>query len=108
MGHSLVKGDLREQRIKAWFKFANSHNNTDLYCWRGGMRSNYAYQWMKEEGVEIQKIDGGFKELRRVLIDEIDDAIKDATKHGIQILDGEALNSIAASIKKDPEQTIIH
>ena len=74
LGHSLVEGDLKEERIKAWCEFANSHNNTHLYCWRGGLRSKYALQWIKESGSEIQKIDGGFKALRRFLIDEIDDS----------------------------------
>ena len=73
LGHSLVEGDLKEQRIKAWCEFATTHNNTHLHCWRGGLRSNFAHQWMKDAGVEIQKIDGGFKALRRVIINQIDD-----------------------------------
>ena len=72
LGHSLVKGDVKEQRINAWCDFALKHKNTHLYCWRGGMRSNYASQWMKEKGVRIPRIKGGFKALRNLLVDEIE------------------------------------
>ena len=71
LGHSIVTGDVKHQRIKAWCDFATSHLNTHLYCWRGGMRSSYAQQWMKDSGVEIPMINGGFKALRAVLMNEI-------------------------------------
>ena len=74
LGHSLVIGDIRENRIKEWCEFSNSHDNAHLYCWRGGMRSALAQQWMSESGVSISKICGGFKALRRFLIAEIDEA----------------------------------
>lgn len=75
LGHQLVSGPLKDDRIKAWCDFARSHSNAHLYCWRGGMRSNLTQQWMDEAGVEIPLIPGGYKALRRVLLDEIDDAV---------------------------------
>lgn len=74
LGHELVSGQSKQQRIDAWCAFAKSHPGAHLYCWRGGMRSNYARQWMHEAGIDIPLIDGGFKALRRTLIDEIDEA----------------------------------
>ncbi len=74
MGLSLVKGEVKEQRIKAWCEFATKHKNTHLYCWRGGLRSNYASQWMNDNGFRIPRINGGFKALRRILVDEVDNA----------------------------------
>ncbi|NQV98540.1 MAG: tRNA 2-selenouridine(34) synthase MnmH [Rhodospirillales bacterium] len=74
LGHSLVTGQTKAARIEAWCQFATAHPGAHLYCWRGGMRSNFARQWMHEAGVDMPLIDGGFKALRRVLIDEIDDA----------------------------------
>jgi tRNA 2-selenouridine synthase len=73
LGHSLVKGEIKDKRIKEWCEFVNKSKNAHLYCWRGGMRSNYASRWMNDYGVQIPIIDGGFKALRRVLIDEIED-----------------------------------
>lgn len=74
LGHSLVLGDIKEKRIKAWCEFVQLNKNTHLYCWRGGMRSNFANQWMREAGVEIPMIRGGFKSLRSFLIKAIEDA----------------------------------
>ncbi len=74
LGNELVSGRTRQARIDAWCAFAASHPGAHLYCWRGGMRSNYARQWMRDSGVEIRLIEGGFKALRRTLITEIEDA----------------------------------
>jgi tRNA 2-selenouridine synthase len=74
LGHFLVMGATKDQRIQAWCDFAKTNPNTHIYCWRGGMRSNYAREWIAESGVDIPLIDGGFKALRRVIIDEVNDA----------------------------------
>lgn len=74
LGQTLVAGDIKDQRIAAWCAFVSANPRTHLYCWRGGMRSNFARQWMSDAGIEVPLIEGGFKALRRVLIDEIDDA----------------------------------
>lgn len=72
LGHQLVCGDTKQQRIDRWCQFARDNKNAHLYCWRGGMRSNLAQQWMKQAGIDIPLIPGGYKALRRVLLDEID------------------------------------
>ncbi len=77
-GHQLVSGDIKQQRIDNWCQFARQHQQAHLYCWRGGMRSNLTQQWMKEAGVDIPLIPGGYKALRRVLIDEIEAAAASA------------------------------
>lgn len=74
LGQSLVSGKTKDQRIQAWCDFAVAQENPHIYCWRGGMRSNYAQAWMAEAGIDIPLIDGGFKALRRVIIDHIQDA----------------------------------
>jgi tRNA 2-selenouridine synthase len=74
LGHKLVSGKTKDERIQAWCDFASSHENTHIYCWRGGMRSNFARRWMSEAGVDVPLIEGGFKSLRRVIIDQIEDA----------------------------------
>jgi tRNA 2-selenouridine synthase len=71
LGHRLVSGELKQQRIDNWCRFAKANPSAHLYCWRGGMRSNLAQQWMQSAGVDIPLIAGGYKALRRVLIDEI-------------------------------------
>jgi tRNA 2-selenouridine synthase len=74
LGHQLVSGALKEQRIKAWCDYATANPDAALYCWRGGMRSNLTQQWMREAGVDIPLVQGGYKALRRLLLAEIEAA----------------------------------
>jgi tRNA 2-selenouridine synthase len=74
LGHSLIKGLTKNQRIEAWCEFSRTNANTHIYCWRGGMRSNYAREWILASGIDIPLIDGGFKALRHVILDQITDA----------------------------------
>lgn len=72
LGHELVSGPVKKQRLDAWCQFAKANPDAHLYCWRGGMRSNLTQQWMKEAGVDIPLIPGGYKALRHVLLDEFE------------------------------------
>ena len=74
LAHSLITGATKDQRIEAWCEFIKINPSTHLYCWRGGMRSNYAREWIYESGIDVPLIDGGFKALRQVIIDQIMDA----------------------------------
>lgn len=74
LGHTLVSGNIKEERIAAWCEFVRSNPDTHLYCWRGGMRSNLTKQWMAEAGVDVPLITGGYKALRSVLLDEFETA----------------------------------
>jgi len=71
LGHELVSGELREQRIRGWIDFINNHPGTHLYCFRGGQRSRIAAEWLANAGVEAPRIEGGYKAMRRFLIDSL-------------------------------------
>ncbi len=73
LGHKLVSGDVRESRIEAWKAFAQHHPEGYLYCFRGGLRSHVTQQWLEEAGLNYPLITGGYKALRRFLIDLIDE-----------------------------------
>jgi len=68
LGHQLVCGPTKNARINAWIHFLETHPNAILYCFRGGMRSEIAQQWLQEKGVKIARIEGGYKALRNYLI----------------------------------------
>ncbi len=76
MGHRLVQGDTKAQRIEAWRIFAAKNPNGYLFCFRGGLRSQIAQMWLKEAGVEYPRVTGGYKAMRRFLIDETERLIK--------------------------------
>ena len=68
LGHELVTETTRETRVKGWQAFATSNPDALLYCYRGGLRSQLVQQWLQEAGVNIARIEGGYKALRRHLI----------------------------------------
>ena len=75
-GHELVQGKVREMRINAWLEFAKQHPNGYLYCFRGGLRSKIAQQWMRDSGVDLPIIQGGYKALRTILLNELENVAK--------------------------------
>ena len=74
LGHELVSGATREQRVADWLAFLAENPSALLYCFRGGLRSSVVQQWLDECGIKIPRIAGGYKALRRFLIDELDKA----------------------------------
>ena len=49
LGHQLVSGATKRQRIEAWAQFAQTHPQGVLYCFRGGLRSQIVQQWLLNE-----------------------------------------------------------
>ena len=74
LAHSLIRGTTKNRRIEAWCEFLRTNPNSHIYCLRGGMRSNYARDWILLSGIDVPLIDGGFKALRRVILNQIMDA----------------------------------
>ncbi|OLQ75274.1 tRNA 2-selenouridine(34) synthase MnmH [Photobacterium proteolyticum] len=72
LGHKLVHGDIKAERIAQWKAFCEANPDGYLYCFRGGLRSQITQQWLKEAGIEYPRVVGGYKALRRFLIDTIE------------------------------------
>ena len=76
-GYSLVNGITKDKRISNWIKFVNRNTQAKMYCARGGKRSKIAQNWMKESGIDIDIVKGGFKALRNTCIEVLDNASRD-------------------------------
>ena len=73
LGHKRVQGKLKTERIRHWQNFFKQHPQAVLYCFRGGMRSKISQQWLYEQtGIVYPRIKGGYKAMRRFLIDELE------------------------------------
>lgn len=72
LGHELVHGEVKAMRVAEWKAFCEANPSGYLYCFRGGLRSQITRQWLKEAGIDFPFITGGYKALRRFLIDTID------------------------------------
>jgi tRNA 2-selenouridine synthase len=72
LGHEVVSGDRKAERVEAWQSFASRHPSGALFCFRGGMRSEIAQRWLKDAGVDYPRVKGGYKAIRRWLSDSTD------------------------------------
>lgn len=76
LGHQLVSGDIKAQRIEAWKRFVARHPEGYLFCFRGGLRSRLTQQWIRDAGIDYPLVKGGYKALRRFLIDSLEAQIE--------------------------------
>lgn len=85
LGHRLVCGEVRKRRTAAWIDYIRQHPRAVMYCFRGGQRSETVQHWLRQEGLDIPRVAGGYKALRRVLIETIEEV---SQNHSLVILSG--------------------
>ena len=75
LGLKLATPEIRSQRIAHWADFCRAHPKGYLFCFRGGLRSRTTQAWLKEQSINYPLVTGGYKAMRRFLIDELDTSI---------------------------------
>jgi tRNA 2-selenouridine synthase len=76
LGLELATDEIRAQRLQDWHSFCEVNPAGFLYCFRGGLRSRTAQQWLHQQGVDYPLVQGGFKSMRRFLIDELEESAR--------------------------------
>ncbi len=76
LGLELATPEIRAQRLRDWLGFSDAHPEGFIYCFRGGLRSRTTQQWMRAQGVDYPLVRGGYKAMRRFLIDELETAAR--------------------------------
>lgn len=76
LGHRLVNGETREQRIHAWREICLTNPHGYFCCARGGQRSHIAQAWVKETGIDYPLIAGGYKALRQAAIQATNEQVQ--------------------------------
>lgn len=74
LGHELVNGKVKEERIALWDKYIKENPGTQVFCFRGGLRSQITCQWLREKGHDLYPIKGGYKRLRNFFLSCINEA----------------------------------
>lgn len=69
LGYELVSGDIKEARVRQWVDFVTANPTAYLYCFRGGSRSRISQEWLHEVGIDIPRLEGGYKAFRRYLLE---------------------------------------
>ena len=70
LGHRLVSGAVKAERMRAWIDYIQTRPETVIFCWRGGQRSQIVQEWLAEQGVTVPRLRGGYKAFRRFLMEE--------------------------------------
>lgn len=78
LGHRLVCGATREQRMAHWTRFTQANPKGYVYCFRGGLRSQTVQHWLREAGVDYPLVRGGYKAMRQFLLTELERSIERA------------------------------
>ncbi len=78
LGNELVCGEGKAQRLHNWREFLQANPSGAVYCFRGGLRSQTAQQWLADLDVDVPLVDGGYKALRRYLISTVEAAAANA------------------------------
>ncbi len=72
LGHELVTGEKRQERIEAWVSFITQNPEGMLYCFRGGLRSQISQRWIFEAtGKKVMRLEGGYKAFRNFLLNAL-------------------------------------
>ena len=79
LGHELVSGHVKEDRIATWIEQVKRNANAALFCFRGGLRSQTVQAWLASEGYHLPVVDGGYKALRAYLLNSLEECLCDTS-----------------------------
>lgn len=71
LGHQIVSGRNKDEKVKKWQEFIKDNPHTIITCFRGGLRSQTAQFFLNELGIEIPRVEKGYKEIRQFFSDEL-------------------------------------
>ncbi|MBL7670541.1 MAG: tRNA 2-selenouridine(34) synthase MnmH [Bdellovibrionaceae bacterium] len=79
LGHEIVAGRNREEKIRDWVSYFQANPKAVLTCFRGGQRSGIAQEWLREKDIRVPRLRGGTKAFRNFLIEQIATFSRDHT-----------------------------
>jgi len=74
LGWQLATPLVQAQRIESWLAFIQTYPAGYLYCFRGGLRSRLSQQLIQSAGIEYPLVTGGYKAMRRFLLEALTQA----------------------------------
>ena len=77
LGEKLVRGNLKSERVAGWKDFFAKNPGSMVYCFRGGLRSRTAQAWLSEAGVQVPRLEGGYKAARQMFLESLNKNISE-------------------------------
>ena len=62
--------------MAGWKDFFQKHPEALVYCFRGGLRSRTAQTWLQEAGIQIPRLEGGYKAARQMFLGTIQQTVE--------------------------------
>lgn len=70
LAEELIQMQGKKLRVEKWKEYLSKNPDALLYCFRGGQRSGISQAWLKEVGIDITRLKGGYKAFRNYLMEE--------------------------------------
>ena len=70
LGVKIVSDKLKEKRISKWKKHISLNEGCSIFCFRGGLRSKIAQEWLSENNIIVERINGGYKKVRNKILEK--------------------------------------
>ena len=78
LGHELIQGSVKADRINAWTEHLKKYPEAVIYCFRGGLRSQITRQWLQAAGYDRPLLVGGYKKSRNHLVEKTNQIVTDS------------------------------
>jgi len=76
LGFALVNDHLKKKRIDLWIDHIEKNHGCYIFCYKGGLRSKIAYDWLKQQNIAVKRLKGGYKEYRSYIISQYSELIR--------------------------------
>ena len=76
LGFALVNDHLKKKRIDLWIDHIEKNHGCYIFCYKGGLRSKIAYDWLKQQNIAVNRLRGGYKEYRSYIISQYSELIR--------------------------------
>ena len=76
LGLKLVNGYLKESLTDSWEQHIARNPGCLVFCYRGGMRSQIALEWLSERDIMINRLEKGYKKFRSNILAQHQDKNK--------------------------------
>ena len=70
LGLEIVSGKVKNNRIFQWKKHIKLNKGCYIFCYRGGLRSEIAKEWLLKENIPVKRIRGGYKRVRGSILEK--------------------------------------
>lgn len=71
LGYQIVAGENKYEKQKKWVHFIQNNPLSIVTCFRGGKRSQITQMFLNEVGLDVPRLEHGYKRARQFFIDEL-------------------------------------